>query len=163
MNNRITGSASASPVPALRTNGSTVAPAKGVGGPAGSSPLVSSKPRLSAEELNKRADGMFNYTDLSQAGANALAEVLDPSGTDKVQVRESISRMRSYVTSYMLGVHAVKKDDFPLLMKFSRLWAQTSQEQRQAFQFGRGFDEFVADIRPPTGPSVVSREPAGRK
>ncbi|MDO8298163.1 hypothetical protein [Lacisediminimonas sp.] len=158
MKDRITGSTLPLPVTALRTSGLTPAPTKGVAGQAGSSPLVSSKPRLSAEELNKRADGLFNYTDLSQAGANALAEVLDPSGNDKAEVRESISRMRSYVTSYMLGVHAVKKDDFPFLMKFSRLWAQTSPEQRQAFQFGRGFDDFVADIRPPTGPSVVIRE-----
>ncbi len=157
MANKITGSASRLPVPALRVSGSK-SPAKAIGGPIGPTPQVSSKLRLSAEELNKRVDGLFKFTEINQPDANALAEMLSASGTDKAEVRESIRRMRSYASSCMLSVRSVKTDDFPFLLKFSRLWAQTSEEQRKVFQFGKGFDDIVAGIRPPIGPVVVSRK-----
>ena len=167
MANRITGSTPALPVTALRNTGAAHGPTKVSSAQAGSTPLVSSKTRLAAEQVDKGTDGLYNFLELGQAGAAALVDTLSSAtGTEPAEVRQSFNKMRFYVTSCMFGSRAVKNDDFPLLLKFSSAWTQTPIEDRKVFQFGAEFDRFVAQIKPPlesAGPSFVSRETAPRK
>lgn len=166
MANRITGSAPALPTTS-RTTGAAHGSSKVSTTQAGSTPLVSSKTRLAAEQVDKGTDGLYNFLELGQAGASALVDTLaSATGTEPAEVRQSFNKMRFYVTSCMFGSRAVKNEDFPLLLKFSAVWAQTPSEARELFQFGAQFDKFVAQIKPPhesAGPAFVSRESAPRK
>lgn len=154
MANRITGSAS----PAIKQTPQTSGPAS----PNRSSPVVSIKARPSAEKLQQHGDGLYNFLELDAGDVASLVTMLGstpagmaagketgsaPTAPEHGEVRQALNKMRFYVTSCMFGNRAIKADDFPLLTRFSEMWAQTTPAQREQFQFGGEFDRFAARIQ----------------